>query len=53
MAPTENSLPKGHDLEIFDDDDNETDNIIVTTPHTSLDPTSQAELAMPSDRYPR
>ena len=46
MAPTENSLPIGHDLEIIDDDDNVTDNVPVMTPHTSRDSTSQAELAM-------
>ena len=54
ITPTENSLPIiGHDLEIVDDDDDEADDATVTTPHTPMDTTSQAELAMPSGRYPR
>ena len=52
IPPTENSLPIGRDLEIIDDDD-EADDATVTTPHTPMDTTSQAELAMPSGRYPR
>ena len=53
IPPTENSLLIGHDLEMVDADDDEADNATVTTPHTPMDTTSQAELAMPSGRYPR
>ena len=53
MPPTENSLPIEYDLEIVDDDNEEADDATVTTPHTPMDTTSQAELAMPSGRYPR
>ena len=53
MPLTENSLPIGHDLEIVDDNNDEADDATVKTPHTPMDTTSQAELAMPSGRYPR
>ena len=53
MAPTENRLSIGYDLEIVDDDDNESDNVTVTTPHTSIDPTLQVELAAPPSTYLR
>lgn len=52
IPSTEDSLPIGHNLEIIDDYD-EADDATVTTPHTPMDTTSQAELAMPSSRYPR
>ena len=53
IPPTENSLQIGHDLEIVDDDNDEADDATGTTPHTPMDTTSQAELAMPSGRYTR
>ena len=54
MPPTENSLPIGYDLEIVDDDSDEADDVTsVTAPHTPVDTTSQAQVAMPSGRYPR
>ena len=43
IPPTENSLPIGHDLEIVDDDNDEADDATVTTSHTPMDTTSQAE----------